>query len=105
MDLSTLRRLSCPSCGRPHDLLVLLDRVRDIAPTGPWAAFGCPACGAAAHLELSGEQVAIGRLVEDRGLRFEPHMRIHQPGLHVQGYPDGVRVRLLHRAWIFERRR
>jgi hypothetical protein len=105
MDLSALKRLACPGCGRPHDLLVLLDRVRDIAPTGPWAALRCPGCGAPAHLELAGEHVAIGRLEEAHGARFVPTMRVVQPGLRTTGFPAGLQVELLHRKWVFERRR
>jgi hypothetical protein len=105
MSFAALRRLACPSCGRPHDLLVLLDRAREAARGGPWLALECPGCGAQAHLELSGEQVAIGHLRSERGERFEPHMRARQPGLRVRGQPDHVEVQLLHRSWIFARRR
>jgi hypothetical protein len=105
MDLSGLQRLAAPCCGRPHDLLVLFARVRDVAPTGPWAALRCPGCGEAACLELAGENVAIGRLREDHGTRFEPHMRVRQPGLRITGFPAGVQVELLHRKWVFARRR
>jgi hypothetical protein len=86
-------------------VLVLLDRVRDVAPTGPWAELRCPGCGEPACLELGGENVAIGRLREDHGTRFEPHMRVNQPGLRVRGFPAGMEVELLHRKWVFERRR
>ena len=104
MSLAALRRLGCPSCGRPHDLPVLLDHVQGALRSGPWLPLGCPSCGAPAHLELGGEHVAIGRLVRERGSRFEPAMRVRQPGLRVVPSPDGVRVELLHRRWIFERR-
>lgn len=105
MDLRGLKRLATPCCGRPHELLVLLDRVRDVAATGPWATLRCPGCGQEACLELAGEQVASGRLREDRGARFEPHMRVRQPGLRVKGFPAGMEVELGHRRWVFERRR
>ncbi|HVH04713.1 MAG TPA: hypothetical protein VNE71_01795 [Myxococcota bacterium] len=105
MDLSALQRLAAPCCGRPHDLLVLLDHVSDVAPTGPWALLRCPGCGAAACLELAGEHAALGRLREERGAHFEPHMRVRQPGLRVRGFPAGMEVELLHRRWVFERRR
>lgn len=105
MDFSALRRLACPACGRPHDLLVLLDAAREAARGGPWLALACPGCGAPAHLELSGEQVAIGRLRRERGERFEPHMRAQQPGLRVRGQPDSIEVQLLHRSWVFPRGR
>jgi hypothetical protein len=105
MSFAALRRLACPACERPHDLLVLLDRVREAERGGPWLTLGCPGCGAEAHLELAGEQVAIGRLRRERGERFEPHMRAQQPGLRVQGRPDCVEVQLLHRSWVFPRGR
>jgi hypothetical protein len=104
VSLSDLRRLACPSCGRPHDLLVLLDRVRSALRSGPFASLGCPACGAEAQLELAPEQAAIGRVVVERGTRFEPHMRVRQPGLRVTGSPDGLMVELVHRRWVFPRR-
>jgi hypothetical protein len=105
MSFAALRRLACPGCARPHDLLVLLDRVREAARGGPWLSVGCPNCGVEAQLELAGEQVAIGRLVRERGERFAPHERIQQPGLRVRGHPDGIEVELLHRSWVFARRR
>ena len=105
MSLATLRRFACPGCERPHDLLLLLDRVREASRGGPWLALGCPGCGAEAHLELAGEQVAIGRLVAGRGERFEPHMRAQQPGLRVRGRPDWIEVELLNRSWVFPRGR
>ena len=71
LDLSGVQRLAAPCCGRPHDLLVWLDHVRDVAPNGPWAALRCPGCGAAACLELAGEQVAIGVLHEQHGRPLE----------------------------------
>ena len=46
MSLAELRRLACPSCARPHDLPVLLDRVRSALRSGPWVSLGCPSCGA-----------------------------------------------------------
>ena len=105
MSLAELRRLACPGCARPHDLLVLLDRVREAARGGPWVSLGCPSCGAEAQLELAGEQAAIGRLIRERGERFAPHERIRQPGLRVQGHPDHVEVTLLHRRLVLARRR
>jgi len=104
MSLADLRRLGCPSCGRPHDLPVLLDEARSALRSGPWLALGCPSCGAQAHLELAGEHAAIGRVVRERGSRFEPSMRVRQPGLRVKPTPDGIQVELLHRSWLFERR-
>jgi hypothetical protein len=104
MDLSALRRLACPSCGRPHDLLLLLDQVHGALRSGPFALLTCPACGAAAVLELAGEQAAIGRLARERGTHFEPHQRVRQPGLRVRGAPDGLAVELLSRSWSFPRR-
>lgn len=104
MSLADLRRLGCPSCGRPHDLPVLLDEVQSALRSGPWVSLGCPSCGAPAHLELAGEHVAIGRVVSERGSRFEPTMRVRQPGLRVVPTPDGILVELLHRRWVFERR-
>jgi hypothetical protein len=101
--LADLRRLGCPSCGRPHDLPVLLDQVRGALRSGPWLRLACPSCGAPAHLELAGEQVAIGRVVHERGSRFEPAMRARQPGLRVRPTPDGILVELLHRRWAFAR--
>jgi hypothetical protein len=103
MSLSELRRLACPTCQRPHDLLVLLDQVRGALRGGPWASLACPACGAPAHLELSGDCAAIGRVVRERGERFEPHMRVRQPGLRVRPTPDGLLVELEHRRWAFAR--
>jgi hypothetical protein len=105
MDFASLRRLACPTCARPHDLLVLLDRAREASRGGPWLALDCPGCGAEAHLELAAEQVAIGRLLRERGERFAPHERARQPGLRVRGSPDGIEVRLLHRSWLFPRGR
>jgi hypothetical protein len=104
MSLADLRRLGCPSCGRPHDLPVLLDQVQSALRSGPWLPLGCPSCGAAAHLELVGEHAAIGRVRTDRASRFEPAMRVRQPGLRVRQMPDGILVELLHRRWVFERR-
>jgi hypothetical protein len=103
MSLAELRRLGCPGCGRAHDLLVLLDRVHAALRSGPWAQVACPACGKPAWLELAGDQAAIGRLVRDRGTRFEPHQRVRQPGLRVRGAPDGLLVELLNRSWAFAR--
>jgi hypothetical protein len=103
MDLAALRRLGCPSCGRPHDLLLLLDQARGALRSGPWLPLACPACGAEAVLELAGEQAAIGRLARERGTRFEPHQRVRQPGLRVHGAPDGLAVELLNRRWSFPR--
>ena len=83
---------------------MLFDRAQGALRSGPWVQLGCPSCGAAAYLELAGEHVAIGRVVRERGSRFEPAMRVRQPGLRVKPAPDSIQVELLHRSWIFERR-
>jgi hypothetical protein len=104
MDLADLRRLGCPACGRPHDLLVLLDAAEGSHRAGPWAALRCPACGAPCALELAAEAAAIGRVEAAPRTRFAPAMRVRQPGLRVSARPDALVVELLHRRFVLARR-
>jgi hypothetical protein len=104
MDLSDLRRLPCPACGRRHDLLVLLDGARTSDRGGPWAALPCPACGAPCALELGAESAAIGRLEAPPRAAFQPAARVRQPGLRVRSQPDALVVELLHRRFVLPRR-
>lgn len=105
MDLAGLRRLGCPACGRPHDLLVLLDAAEASHRAGPWAALRCPACGAACDLELAAGAAAIGRVEAAPRSLFSPSMRVRQPGLRVEARPDALVVELLHRRFVLMRRR
>jgi len=98
--LADLRRLACPVCLRAHDLLVLLDRAAHALRGTRWVQVHCPACDAPAHLELASGDASIGRVLADPRRRFEPSMRVSQPGLEVHPAPDGLEVALLHRRWL-----
>jgi|GEM_PF-2360327 len=104
MDLGDLRRLGCPHCGRPHDLLVLLDAADAAHRRGPWASLRCPGCGARCALELGAEGAAIGCLEAAPRATFAPSMRVRQPGLRVRAQPDALVVELLHRRFVLPRR-
>ena len=103
MDLADLRRLGCPHCGRPHDLLVLLDAAEGSHRAGPWATLHCPACGAPCALELAGETAALGRVEAVPRALFAPAVRVRQPGLRVRSQPDALVVELLHRRFVLTR--
>lgn len=100
MNLGDLRRVACPHCGRPHDLLVLFDALGAGWPQGPWADVRCPSCDACAQLAFFGEEVAIGFVTCAPRPRFEPTERMHQPGLCVRPQVDGLVIELLHRQWV-----
>ncbi|MDH3687328.1 MAG: hypothetical protein OEP95_13940 [Myxococcales bacterium] len=103
-DLDALRRLGCPTCGRPHDLLVLFDRLGDAWATERWARVTCPNCGNRCELAFDGDEVAIGHVGGDRRPSFQPSMRVRQPGLRVTAAPDGILIELLHRRWVLDRK-
>ena len=104
MTLSDLRRLGCPACGRPHDLLVLFDRLVAAWSTERWARVRCPSCDECSELAFDGEEVAIGSVRGAPRDRFEPTMRVQQPGLRVTAAPDGMLIELLHRRWVLDRK-
>jgi hypothetical protein len=103
MDLADLRRLACPHCGRPHDLLVLLDAARASHRNGPWASLACPSCSAPCALELTPESAAMGRVDATPRAAFLPTVRVRQPGLRVRSQPDALVVELLHRRFVLPR--
>ena len=100
MSLSDLRLLTDPHCAAPHDLFALLDFARDSRPDTHWIAVSRASCSEAVQLEIQADNVAIGRLSELRRRGFRPAMRVRQPGLRVQGAPDGLLITLLHRRWF-----
>ena len=104
MNLTDLKRLGCPSCSRPHDLLVLFDALGDAWATERWARVTCPGCGGRCEVSFEGDEVAIGFVRGERRARFEPSMRVRQPGLRVTAAPDGMLIELLHRRWVLDRK-
>lgn len=100
MSLSDLRPLACPHCAAPHDLFAWLDHARDSRPDAHRIALRCPSCSEAAQLEIHTGNAAIGWLGESGRREFLPAMRVQQPGLQVQGAPDGLLITLLHRRWF-----
>jgi hypothetical protein len=100
LSLSDLRLLTCPHCAASHDLFALLDQARGSRPDAHRIAVSCPSCSEAVQLEIETDHVAIGWLSESGRREFLPAMRIRQPGLQVQGAPDGLLVTLLHRRWF-----
>ena len=104
MNLTDLRRLGCPTCGRPHDLLVLFDHLGDAWATERWARVTCPGCDERCELAFDGTEVAIGFVRGALRPRFEPSMRIRQPGLRVTAAPDGMLIELLNRRWVLDRK-
>jgi len=105
MSFESLRRLSCPHCAAPSDLLVLFDRLGAAWRAGPWVEVTCPRCDRPAVLELEGEDVAIGFVRSTPRATFEPRERVRQPGLRLSPTPDGILLELLHRRWVVERTR
>lgn len=103
MSFDSLRRLACPGCQAPSDLLVLFDHLGDAWQGEAWIEVRCPACDRGAVLEIEGEDVAIGFVKEAPRALFEPVERVRQPGLRLSAAPDGIVLGLLHRRWIVAR--
>jgi hypothetical protein len=101
--LADLKRLGCPICGQPTDLLMLFDQLGDAWTTERWAQVTCPSCGNRSELAFEAEEVAIGFVCGDHRPHFEPTMRVHQPGLRVTAAPEGMLIELLHRRWVLDR--
>jgi hypothetical protein len=103
MDLTDLRRLACPACGRPTDVLVLLDRLEESWRSESWADVSCPECGHRVQLSFEGEDVAIGFVSETPRAIFQPSDRTRQPGLRTSAAPDALVLELWHRRWVVAR--
>lgn len=101
MSLSDLRRLPCPHCGSPSDLLLWLDHARGARPADHCVEVACPSCGSELELELRPGVAAIGGPGPGPRAGFHPDARVEQPGLESDLKPEGWIVRLLHRQWVF----
>jgi predicted RNA-binding Zn-ribbon protein involved in translation (DUF1610 family) len=97
--VSDVKRLGCPHCGRPRDLFSILDHCDRSWQGRRWLDFRCPDCGEASWVELEGSRAAIGFVRQPGAPRFEPHMRVDEPGLEARLAPDGMWVHLYHRRW------